>query len=90
MRIFSLQSLTDIQWWYNTISSSENNITKDKPVIETSSDASSFGWGAVCNNFSTGGAYNLDETEHHINTMEILAAKFSLKIFGKVSDPHIK
>ena len=90
MRIFSPRSVTDIQWWYNTINSSKNNIAKAKPVIEISFDASSFGWGAVCDKFSTGGAYNLDETEHHINTMELLATKLPLKTFAKVSDPHIK
>ena len=36
---------------------------KGEPVIEISSDAS-FGWGAVCNNIRTEGAFNLDEMEY--------------------------
>ena len=90
MMILSPQSITDVQWWYNKIICSKNNITKGEPVIEVSSDASSFGWGAVCNNIRTGGAFNLDQMEYHINAKELLAAKFSLKTFVKVSDAHVK
>ena len=90
MMILSTQSIIDVQWWYNNINSSKNNITKSKPVIENSSDASSFGWGAVCNNIRTGGAFNLAEMKYHINAKELLAAKFSLKTFVKVSDAHVK
>ena len=64
--------------WYNNINCSKNNITKSEPVIEISSDASSFGWGAVYSNIRTGRAFKL------------LAAKFSLKIFVKVPDAHVK
>ena len=61
---------------------------KGERVIYILSDASSLGWGAVCNNIRTGGAFNLDEMEYHINAMKLLAAKFSLKTFVKVSDAH--
>ena len=62
MMILSPQSLTDVQWCYNKISRSKNNITKGEPVIKISYDASSFGWGAVWNNVRTGGAFNLEKT----------------------------
>ena len=79
MMILSPQSIIDVQWWYNKISCSKNNITKGEPVIEISSDASSFGWGALCNSIRTGGAFNLDKMKYHINAKELLAAKFFLK-----------
>ena len=62
MMILSPESLTDVQWWYNKINRSKNNITKGEPVIKISSDESSFGWGAVWNNIRTGGAFNLEKT----------------------------
>ena len=34
MMILSPQSLTDVQWWYNKINCSKNNITKGEPVIK--------------------------------------------------------
>ena len=71
MMILSLQSIIDVQWWYNKINCSKNNITKSEPVIEISSDASSFGWGADWKNIPTEGASNLDEMEYHINAKEL-------------------
>ena len=41
--ILSPDSITDVQWWYNKINCSKNNIAKGDPVIEISSDASSSG-----------------------------------------------
>ena len=70
MMILSPQSIIDVQWWYNKINCSKNNIMKGEPVIEISSDAPCFGWGAVCNNIYTGGTFNLDEMEYHINAKE--------------------
>ena len=46
MMILYSHSIIDVQWWYNNINSSKNNITKSEPFIEISS-VSSFGW-AVC------------------------------------------
>ena len=70
--------------------SNYNNIVKGKLVIEISSDASSFGWENVYNKIFTGGAFNFDEMEYHINSKVILAANFSLKTFVKVPDAHDK
>ena len=88
MMMLSPHSVTDVQWWYNKISCSKNNITKSELVIEISSDTRSFGWGAVVNLWV--GALNPDEMEYHINAKELLAAKFSLKTFVKVSHAHVK
>ena len=90
MMILSPQSSTDVHWWYNKINCSKNNITKGESVGETSFDASSFGWGAVCNNIHTGDAFNFDEMEYHINSKKLLAAKFSLKTLVKASNSHVK
>ena len=88
--ILSPKSITDIQWWYNKTNCSKKIITTGEPVIEISSDASSFGWGAVCNNIRFGGTFSLDKIEYHINVKELLAAKFSLKTFVKIPDAHVK
>ena len=90
MMILSPQSMIDVQWWYNNINCSKNDIMKSEPVIEISSDASSFGWEAVCNNIRTRETFNIDEVEYNINAKELLAAKFSLKTFVKVPDAHVK
>ena len=89
MAILSPQSITDVQWQHNNINCSINNITKSEPVIEISSDASSFGWGAVCNNIHTGGTFSLDEMQYHTNAKELLAANYSLKTFVKYLMPFL-
>ena len=88
--ILPLKQIILVRWWYNKTNCSKNNITKGEPVIEILFDASSFSWGAICNNFHTGGAFNLDKMEYHINAKELVAARFSLKIFVKESDVHTK
>ena len=90
--VLSPQLIIDVQWrwWYKNINYSKNNIKKAEHVIEISLDASSFWWGAVCNSIRTGGAFNLDEMEYHINAKELLAANFSLKTIVKVPDAHVK
>ena len=88
--ILSPQSIIDVQWWYNNINCSKNHNTKREPVIEILSDASRFGWGAVCYNIRTGGAFNFDEMEYHINAKELLAISFSQKTFVKVPDAQVK
>ena len=85
-----ISTVTDIQWWNNNINCSKNNITKGEPIIEISSNAVSFGGRPICNNIRTGGAFNLDEMEYHINAKKFLAAKFSLKTFVKVPDAHVE
>ena len=89
MAILSPQSITDVQWQHNNINCSKNNFTKSEPVIEISSDASSFGWRAVCNNIRTGGAFSLDEMQYHTNAKELLAANYSLKTFVKYLIPFL-
>ena len=90
MIILSPKSITDIQWWNDKINCSKKIITSREPAIEISSDASSFGWGDVCNNIRFGGAFSLDKIEYHINVKDLLAVKFSLKTFVKVPDAHVK
>jgi hypothetical protein len=48
-------------------------------VLQT--DASLLGWGAVMNDSKTGGIWNYDEKENHINYLELLAVFYALKAF---------
>ena len=55
------------------------------------SDASLLGWGAAMNSNSAGGRWSAQETTHHINYLELLAAFLALKFFRlNLSDKHIK
>ena len=51
------------------------------PAIEMATDASTLGWGAVCNGQSAQGMWSPLEKQKHINELELLAVYFGLKSF---------
>ena len=52
-----------------------------KTVIQ--SDASKKGWVAYCQKVSTGGQWTLQESNLHVNVLELLAIKLALLTFSK-------
>ena len=55
------------------------------------SDASLTGWGGVFNSITTGGQWTEDESQNHINYLEILACFLSLKAFcSQIKNCHVK
>ena len=58
-------------------------VTRSKPTITVTSDASKKGWGAECNGVVTGGLWTMEESKLHINLLELKAALFALKTFCK-------
>ena len=53
----------------------------DKPSLVIESDASTRGWGAMCEGARTGGPWSLEERQWHINYLEALAAFHAVKCF---------
>lgn len=74
--------LPDCHWWLNAIDNSAHRIKDDIYITEIYSDASTTGWGAVCNGETASGIWSETETKQHINCLELLAAFIGLKIFG--------
>ena len=55
------------------------------------SDASLTGWGGVFNSITTGGQWTEDESQNHINYLEILACFLTLKAFcSQIKNCHLK
>ena len=80
----------DLQWWIANVESSNKLICHSPPGITTQSDASLEGWGAVRGEISTGGRWTHEETQRHINYLELLAAFYALKSLCHDSkDVHI-
>jgi ribonuclease HI len=54
-------------------------------------DASTSGWGAVCESVKTGGRWSLSEKEYYINVLELMAIDLALKSFAvKIANAHVK
>ncbi|KZS08148.1 Uncharacterized protein APZ42_027950 [Daphnia magna] len=60
-------------------------IGKQAPTLVIFSDASLSGLGAVCNGVRTGGPWTADESNAHINILELQAAYFSLQSYADLS-----
>jgi len=81
----------DLGWWVNNVLQSNNPISHGKIDIEITCDASKTGWGAVCNKISTQDLWTTREQSKHTNELELLAIKFTLKVFeSQLSGKHVK
>ena len=63
----------------NNIDKIYNDIIVSKPSIEIKTDASLNGWRAVMSSSSTGGLFSEEETQDHINVLELKTILFGLK-----------
>ena len=73
----------ELQWWVDSVPSSKKQIRISPPHLILETDASSKGWGAnFCQN-STGGRWSQQESEMHINALELQAVFLGLKSLCK-------
>ena len=80
----------ELTWWKNNIFKSESPILRDNPTHSLSTNALQLGWGASCENGSTGGQFNLEEWEPHINILEFKSSVFGVQSFcHSFSNSHI-
>ena len=86
----SALGMLDISWWMDNISLSGKHICYSSPDFELFVDASELGWGAHANNVETGGRWTFQESQDHINVLELRAIYFALKSFCKQSNLHVK
>ena len=84
----------DLTWWFNNITHQKRFISINKPTIHLESDACKTGWGGCKKGGreeSTGGHWDDDESQMHINYLEILAAWFTILSYCKSNKGcHIK
>lgn len=78
----------ELSWWIENLSEQERHISHGNPNIIITSDASAFGWGAVCNDLKIGGRWDDNEAQNHINYLELLAISHAIKAFCKANS-HI-
>lgn len=91
MLSISEKSKSELFWWIENVHSQKRIIDHGNSDIVITTDASTEGWGAVCDQCSAGGRWSLDEIENHINYLELLAIFLALKSFCmECSDIHVK
>ena len=72
---------SELTWWVKNIHNQYRVLNRNNPQVVLQTDASLLGWGAVMNDSKTGGIWNYDEKENHINYLELLAIFYALKAF---------
>ena len=74
----------ELMWWAESLEHHNGQsfiVTSPDLVITT--DASKTGWGAVMEEVKTQGAWSEEESQQHINVLELRAAKFAVMAFTK-------
>ena len=73
------------------INKTYNDIIVPNPSVEIKADASLNGWGAVMGSSSKAGLFSEEETQDHINVLELKAILFGLKSLAcHIQLAHIK
>ena len=78
------QAREDLQWWITNIKR-VNGSPIHPPATEMviTSDASKMGWGATFGNLSTNGRWSKQESDLHINVLELKATFLAIQAFLK-------
>ena len=83
-------SKIELQWWVDNISEAIAPINRGNPIYTLTTDASMKGWGATYAGNKTGGHFDHEERESHINILEAKAVLFGLKSLCKhIANSHI-
>ena len=74
----------DLEWWIHNLSEWNGRaVQTPDPTLVIETDALKKGWGAFCRGIMTGGCWNTQKAEFHINSLEMMAAFFAIKAFAK-------
>ena len=82
----SSEAVEDLQWWIHSLRHHNGRpIYSPEPTLVLELDASKKGWGAHCreNGISTGGPWTREESQAHINWLELKAAFLATQTFVK-------
>ena len=81
----------DLFWWIENVQAYPKKVHMTSPSVTLTTDASLEGWGAVRENYKTGGNWTTEEKNSHINVLELKAVLFGLKaLCGDVNSTTIK
>ena len=74
----------ELEWWLNHLNRWNGRfLLSREPDLTIETDASTTGWGALCQDVRTGGPWSKTERRMHINCLELLAATLAVKCFAK-------
>ena len=76
--VLNYQSKTELLWWTTNLDfCNGQSLIQPLAQVLIQRDASTKGWGATCNDISTGGMWSAQEIKYHINILELLPYRHS-------------
>ena len=77
----------ELQWWTDQAHLWNGCLIKPpRQVLKIETDASLMGWGVCCQGRRAGGPWSLEEAQHHINYLELLAIFLATQTFAGESN----
>ena len=77
-------AIEELKWWQQHLTRwNGRGLIAQSPDLTIETDASTVGWGALCQGTRTGGPWSPTERMRHINCLELLAATLAVKCFAK-------
>ena len=87
----SREAIEELKWWDSEIEEAYNDIEVSEPDKVIFTDASMTGWGCEMASVSSGGSWSVEETNNHINTLEIMAIQQALMCFAQgLENKHVR
>jgi len=82
--LLSQEACSELRWWSTQLPAHcSAPLLKPEASLVITSDASTQGWGAECQGVKTGGKWTVNETQCHINILELKAAFLAIQSFLK-------
>ena len=83
------QEWEELLWWVEQVKLwNGSSLKPPSSFLTIQTDASKLGWGAVCHGVRTGGPWTYEESQFHINYLELLGAFLAIQSFVK-SERHL-
>ena len=80
--VLSQEACKDLRWWISQLPAHcSSPLLRLEASTVITSDASIQGWGAVCQGVRTGGRWTAEESQSHINMLELKAAFLAIQSF---------
>lgn len=78
----SQECINDLNWWLRNIRSSKRSFITDCYDLRITTDASLTGYGIECNGDVSKGCWTVNDSQKHINELELIAIKIGLQTFA--------
>ena len=87
---FTSRAQPELRWWIENVDHSFNPVSHGNPQVTLTTDASKLGWGAHVDSNATQSRWTTEESQLHINELELKAIEFTVRAFSScIEGKHV-